>query len=167
MRGTLIWTWLIAWGPPLAWGTLIWQLGSDGFSEPETRSFLGPLIAQLLPFLTAENIESLGWFVRKAAHPSVYGLLALLCWRGVELTLRTGQTGRRVWVLAPVVGLALADESRQAFSAVRSGSGVDVLLDLAGGLVAFLLLEKLTACREQPLFGDRPSTPPPPSRSSV
>ena len=158
MRGTPIWTWLSAWGPPLAWGILIWQLGSDGLSESETRGFLGPLIESLLPWLGSEQREALAWFVRKSAHPSIYALLALLSWRGVDQTLDVGRGARRAIVLAPVLGLALGDEARQAFSAVRSGSMIDVLLDLGGGVLAVAALEKLMSRQKKPLFRRREST---------
>ena len=158
MRAISPWIWLSAWGPPLAWGILIWQLGSDGFSESETRGFLGPLIEQFLPWFDAEHREALAWWVRKSAHPSIYAVLALLSWRGIDLTLDVGRWARRLGVLAPVVGLALGDEARQAFSSVRSGSMIDVLLDLGGGVLALILLEKLMTTRGQRLFGHREST---------
>ena len=158
MRGTPIWIWLSAWGPPVAWGILIWQLGADGFSESETRGFLRPLIENLLPWLGSEQRESLAWFIRKSAHPSVYALLALLSWRGVDQTLAVGRGARRLMVLAPVFGLALGDEARQAFSTVRSGSLIDVLLDLGGGVLAVAALEQLRSRKKRPLFGRREST---------
>jgi len=39
-----------------------------------------------------------------------------------------------------VTSLATADEARQVFSAVRTGSPYDILIDVAGGLLAVLVL---------------------------
>jgi hypothetical protein len=145
-------TWLSAWLPTLIWGAVIWQLGSDGFSETQTRSFLRPRLEWLLPWLSPEALDGLIWTLRKAAHPSVYALLALLCWRGVDLSLDLKGLGRRWFLLTPVLGLALADESRQAGSALRSGATEDVILDLLGGILMLAVLGRLAVHWKSPLF---------------
>jgi len=145
-------TWLSAWLPPLVWGAIIWQLGSDGFSEAQTRSFIRPPLEWLLPWLSPEALDGLIWTLRKAAHPSVYALLALLCWRGVDLSLDLKGQGKRWLLLIPVLGLAMADESRQVGSAVRSGATGDVILDLLGGFLTLAVLGRLAAHWKSPLF---------------
>jgi VanZ family protein len=78
-------------------------------------------------------------FVRKCAHVAEYGLLALLAWRAALMTTRLGALATAGVAISPVVLLALVDEGRQAFSDARTGTGGDVLLDIAGGC-GFLLL---------------------------
>ena len=152
MQGTSTRIWLSAWLPPLLWGAVIWQLGSDSFSESQTRSFFRPLLEWLLPWLSQEALNGLIWTVRKAAHPSIYALLALLCWRGIDLSLDLQMWGRRWLVLTPVLALALADESRQTASSVRSGATGDVVLDLLGGILMVTVLGRLAAHWKNPLF---------------
>ena len=152
MQRTPIRTWLSAWLPPLVWGAIIWQLGSDGFSEDQTRGFLHPLLERLLPWLNPEALQGLIWTLRKAAPPSIYALLALLCWRGIDLSLDLKWRGKRWLVLTPVLALALADESRQTASSVRSGATGDVVLDLLGGILMVTVLGRLAVHWRSPLF---------------
>ncbi|MFP6639614.1 MAG: VanZ family protein [Myxococcota bacterium] len=147
--------WISAWAPPVIWATVIWQLGTDGLSETHTRSLVGRLLDWVLPGLTAENLASLVWLLRTLAHPAVYGLLALLCWRAASLTFEVSHRGRTFFGLIPVVLLALSDEWRQGSSQLRSGAWGDVLLDLAGGGLAVLALGWWEAQRGQRLFGGR------------
>ena len=158
--------WISAWAPPVIWATVIWQLGTAGLSETHTRSLVGRLLDWVLPGLTAENLASLVWVLRKLAHPAVYGLLALLCWRGASLSFQVSRLGRGFFGLVPVMLLSLSDEWRQASSLVRSGAWGDVLLDLAGGALAVLALGGWEARRGQRLFGGRRAPGPGPSNST-
>jgi VanZ family protein len=130
---------LAAGAPVLLWAGMILLLGSDDFSRHETSRFLGPLIAWLLPWLDEGGHDTVLDFVRKCAHVAEYGLLALLAWRAVLMTTRLGALATSGVAISPVVLLALVDEGRQAFSDARTGTGGDVLLDIAGGF-GFLLL---------------------------
>jgi len=133
----LIWT-LLAWAPAGLWALVIWQLGGDGWSAPTTSRFLGPLIEWIFPALDPETQRTLAASLRKLAHPTVYGILAGLAYPAGLRTLR-GQhgIGHALITLLPIVFLAIADEWRQAGSTARTGSGFDVLLDLAGAFAAF------------------------------
>ena len=159
-------TWISAWAPPVIWAAVIWQLGTDGLSETHTRSLVGRLLDWVLPGLTDENLASLVWLLRKLAHAVVYGLLALLCWRGASLTFEVSRWGHTFFGLIPVVLLALSDEWRQGSSQVRSGAWGDVLLDLAGGALAVLALVWWEAQRGQGLFGGRRAAGRGPSNST-
>ena len=136
-QNRLIWT-LLAWAPAGLWALVIWQLGGDGWSAPTTSRFLGPLIEWIFPGLDPETQQTLAAQLRKLAHPTVYGILACLAYPASLRTLR-GEHGVRhaLLTLLPIVLLAVADEWRQSGSTARTGSGVDVLLDLAGALTAY------------------------------
>ncbi len=141
---------LRAWIPALAWGALIWALGGDGFSQPETSRILDPLIAWLFPDLPETTRAALVAGVRKLAHPVEYGVLALLSLRGVRLTYTGAQTRGVGLALLPALALAAADELRQSLSAVRTGAALDVGLDLAGAALALgtlVLLERACGAR--------------------
>jgi hypothetical protein len=125
---------LLAWLPAALWAIVIWQLGTDAWSASETSRFLLPVIDWLLPDLEPAMRFRLLATLRKLAHPSVYGVLAALSLYGATRTFGPERIGRRLLLaLAPVVVLATADEWRQSGSAVRTGAGLDVGLDVAGG----------------------------------
>jgi hypothetical protein len=147
---------IAAWWPAILWAIGIWILGSDWFSEDATSGILDPLIAWLLPDLDVE-IRGL-WVagIRKLAHPGVYGLLALLCHRALNLTSRPGRSQLFIRALGPVAGLAMADEFRQALSLERTGAIQDVALDVVGGLIALLLSSALEARLGRPLYRRTP-----------
>ena len=132
----LTWT-LLAWAPTALWALVIWQLGGDDWSAPTTSRFLGPLIEWIFPTLDIQTRMELAAALRKLAHPAVYGGLAILAYPASLRTLRGRRgVGQALLTLLPVVLLATADEWRQSASSVRTGSQFDVLLDLAGGIVA-------------------------------
>ena len=149
-----------AWLPVVAWVAVIGQLGGDGFSEPTTRGAFIPLLEWLLPWLTEEAREALSWTLRRAAHPGIYGVLALLTWRALA---RTAPATPRNRSLALTLGtsllVALADEGRQAQSLVRDGSLIDVGLNLAGALVAAAGVAAAERRRGRPFFAPLPDSP--------
>jgi VanZ family protein len=79
--------------------------------------------------------------LRKLAHMAVFGLLAAACVRGLGFH---GITGRAALVGAVALATvyAISDEYHQTFVAGRSGSPIDVAIDLAGILVAVALLAR-------------------------
>ena len=108
---------MLAWFWVLCWGGTIWTLGGDW------RTRYRILVA-----------------IRKSAHFIEYAILALLTFRAALLS--AGRRTRFVtagWVAIFIVtSLATADEARQAFSPVRTGSPYDILIDVAGGLLTVL-----------------------------
>jgi hypothetical protein len=132
---------LTAWLPVLVWAAVIWLLGGDSFSAPETSRILGPLIIWLWPDLDAETLARIVAGIRKLAHPGVYGLLAGLAFRAATRTAPArGSAQRAAIALLPVVALSIADEWRQSASTLRTGAPFDVALDLAGGLLVVALI---------------------------
>ena len=120
----------LRWIPPLAWTALIAWLSTDQWSGSNTRTRIIPLLGAVLPWATPETLEALHWMVRKAAHVTEYGVLALL-W-GTALG-----GWRRALALSALT--ALVDELHQTTTLSRGGSAADVLLDAASA-GAFLLL---------------------------
>jgi VanZ family protein len=130
---------LFAWLLVVSWAWVIWQLGGDDYSFNRTSRFLQPLINWLLADADAATRLQIHAFVRKSAHFIEYAILALLAFRAALLSAERHRVGTAFWVaLFFVATVAAADEVRQGFSAVRTGSSYDVLIDLAGGLVGLL-----------------------------
>lgn len=130
---------LFAWLLVVSWAWVIWQLGGDDYSFGQTSRFLQPLIDWLLANADATTRLQIHAFVRKSAHFVEYAILALLAFRAAILTAERHRIGTACWVaLFFVATVAAADEIRQGFSAVRTGSPYDVLIDLAGGIVGLI-----------------------------
>ena len=129
------WLWWLAVG---LWIAVVLGLSSDRFSAESTSRFLAPLIHWLFPTITAETRQLLLFLARKGAHVFEYAVLAALAYRA----LRESSSAQRAaaFALALVVAVAVADETHQAMSAARTGSAIDVSLDVAGGATALLLL---------------------------
>jgi VanZ family protein len=123
--------WLL---PPACWTGLIMHLGGGQWSSDETASFLGPLLRALLSGLSPEFLSAIHFLIRKAAHLSEYGVLAVL-WRRA--------TGRTWIALALSVLTASVDECRQLFTPGREGSAYDVLLDGTGAAMALAFMYTL------------------------
>ncbi len=79
--------------------------------------------------------------LRKLAHMAVFGLLAAACVRGLAFH---GVTGRAALIGAATLATlyAISDEFHQTFVTGRSGSPIDVAIDLAGILIALALLAR-------------------------
>jgi VanZ family protein len=123
--------WLL---PPLCWTGLIMYLGGGQWNSEETFSLLGPMLRALLPGFSPEFLGAVHFLIRKTAHLSEYGVLALL-WR---------RAAGRSWVaLALAVLTASLDEFRQLFAPGREGSVYDVLLDGTGAAAALALVAAL------------------------
>ncbi|MFP6654599.1 MAG: VanZ family protein [Myxococcota bacterium] len=137
-RITVAWMWVAG------WGGLIWILGSDSFSLADMKRTLLPWLDWLTGNLEDRIRNQIFFGIRKAAHFSVYAILALLAFRVtfIATTIATTRFQRAIaggTALLIVATLASADEARQALSPARTGCPDDVLLDLAGGVVAVII----------------------------
>jgi VanZ family protein len=129
----------LAWTGVLCWGALIWILGGDSFSFFETSDAIFPWLDWLTGDLDYRTRYRILVAIRNAAHFIEYAILALLTFRAALLAARKTQFATAGWIaLFIVTSLASADEARQAFSPVRTGSPYDILLDVSGGLIAVI-----------------------------
>jgi VanZ family protein len=129
------WLWWLAVG---LWIAVVLGLSSDPFSAESTSRLIGPLLRWLFPSLGAETQQLLHYYVRKGAHAFEYAVLAALAYRALRES--SGAWRSAGFALALVIAVAVADETHQAFAAARSGSAIDVSIDVAGGATALLLL---------------------------
>ena len=73
------------------------------------------------------------WFIRKAAHMSIYALLAFCVYQAQEKpTIKT--------TLGIVILYACTDEFHQLFVNGRAGRFTDVLIDTSGGVIMLLIV---------------------------
>ena len=133
-----------AWLPVALWSAVIWQLGSDAFSDARTQATFGPWLEWLLPWLSFDDRLVVGWMVRRTAHPAIYGVLAGLSWRALNRGVEGLSVGWRAGsALVVTATVAIGDEWRQAGSGVRDGLAIDVGLNLVGGLAMVAVLALL------------------------
>lgn len=129
----------VAWLLVGVWATVIWQLGTDGFSMGRTGPVLEWLIALFGADVDYETRFDLHVLLRKSAHFLEYALLALLAFRAAWVSAGRARILTACWIALFLVGtLAAADEIRQSVSAVRTGSPWDVVIDLTGGCVGLV-----------------------------
>ncbi len=141
-----------AWVAVILWAAMIWTLGGDSLSASSTAGVLRPLIEWFRPDFTPAEMYSLLVTIRKLSHVAEYGLLAMLVLRALWIgSIESIVTSLSFTVL--LVGLlALADETRQAYSLERTGSSRDVGLDLGGAAIVALAMLTLRAVLGRPLF---------------
>jgi VanZ family protein len=128
---------LVTWVPSLIWTALVLGFSSGDFSAENTGSLLGPLLIWLFPWITPSQINVIHFFVRKAAHLTEYGILALLWFRTVTYAGLRVPTGALL-ALAISVASAIVDETHQAMVPSRTSSAADVLLDSIGATMALV-----------------------------
>jgi VanZ family protein len=115
------------WLPVVLWAAVILLAANDRLSASSTGGVLDRLFGFKVPY--AVNIA-----VRKAAHLTEYAILAALAWRADK---------RRNVVLGIALAVAVTDETLQGLTTVaRSGSPLDVAVDVLGAWLAFLLLRR-------------------------
>ncbi len=149
-RRRLFWAWLLV----AIWAAVIWTLGGEGFSFRETSRTFSPFFDWLFGDLDRATKWRMMIALRKSAHFVEYAILALLTFRAALLSAPRTQILTASFVtLFLVATLATADEARQAFSVSRTGSPVDILIDVAGGLIA---TGGLIAIRRRMRPADRP-----------
>jgi VanZ family protein len=110
------------WLPPIALMGLIFFLSA----QPDLSSGLG----------------SWDFVLRKCAHATVFGLLAVSWWRALRPVGSPRRALAAAWVIA--VAYAISDELHQSFVSGRHGSPVDVLIDAAGATAALVLVARRT-----------------------
>jgi VanZ family protein len=128
--------------PPLCWTGLIAWLGSGDWSGVHTASWLYPTLRAIFPRASPAQIETIHFFIRKAAHVLEYAVLSGLWRRALG--------GWRV-PLALCLLTATLDELRQTVTPGRSGVLADVLLDGAAAAVVLM-------AQWPPRFGRRASS---------
>ena len=128
---------LLAYAPIVLWIGVIFFLSSGSGSMEETSRFIGPLLRFLFPSSPEETIQFYHACIRKTAHFTEYGILALLASRAF-ITSSFNYMRTRWFLIATVLVILIAsiDEFNQSFESSRTSSQYDVLLDTFGGACA-------------------------------
>ena len=102
-----------------------------------TSRIIRPVLEWLFPLAPEETLLFYHGIIRKTAHFTEYAVLGLLACRAF-LASAPGWLSRHPFIAALVLVclVAVVDESQQSFNPARTGSPIDVLIDVSGGIAA-------------------------------
>jgi VanZ family protein len=137
---------LKAYLPVLIWMAVIFAGSSDLGSSRRTSRIIGPILRWFNPEVREETIQAVQGVVRKSAHVTEYGILAMLAWRarradrGLKVLLKDWRW-REAWMVLLFCALyAGTDELHQKFVATRQAHPLDVVIDSFGALCGLLAI---------------------------
>lgn len=127
--------------PLFIWIVVIFGLGSGMGASNETSRFIRPLLEFFFPGASPETLTIYHGYIRKLAHPTVYGILGILAARAFRSS--SYEIILKWWFVLSIFlafVVASADEFNQSFNPRRTGSPFDVLLDVFGASCGALLV---------------------------
>lgn len=130
---------IIYWIPATLWMILIFYLSSQPASESGALSLkIARIINSIFNNLSIDyTISELHFYIRKAAHFSIYFILSLL------LSFAFYKNKSK-WIILKSIFIclffALFDEYNQLFVDGRYGSGKDIIIDFTGAVLGAILI---------------------------
>lgn len=123
------------WIPVIVWCIAIYFFSESSWFTGENTKRVLDMVLSYLPFGGGreEGLPLLNFIVRKLAHLTEFGILAVLVWRALE-PMRLAYVG--AWIFATVY--AMTDEWHQSFEPGRTATPKDVVIDSCGALVALI-----------------------------
>lgn len=92
--------------------------------------------------------------VRKGAHMAEFGILLALVMLAVKKLGKEMSTAYAVvWTFAITFAYACSDELHQLFVSERAGRATDVMIDMCGAVIAFLIIHGLRSTRGRIVTG--------------
>ena len=131
---------LAPWCLVIGWAILISWASTDLFSASHTSKYIIPALHWLFPFASAETLDQLHFFIRKAAHFAEYFVFSFLLLRPIRGEHRGWRIRWAIVALAIAAGYSALDEFHQSFVPSRTASPWDSLLDTSGAAIAQVLL---------------------------
>lgn len=134
--------------PLLIWIGVIFFLSSGQGSMTRTSLLIRPILEFLFPSDPEETLIFYHGVIRKFAHFAEYAVLGFIACRAFAGSSK--DLFRKHFYLAAIVLVLLvagSDELNQSFNSARTGSYIDALLDLSGGLAGTIFFYFLTRRR--------------------
>ncbi|HKP68375.1 MAG TPA: VanZ family protein [Pyrinomonadaceae bacterium] len=129
--------------PLVIWIGVIFFLSSSQGSMNETSRIIRPLLEFFFPAASPETLTFYHGIIRKLAHVTEYAILGFL-------SMRAFKAGQAILAASVIlIGVASIDEINQSFNPARTGSAIDVLLDLAGGFTAVFIVALVRRVRRR------------------
>lgn len=115
----------LRWLPSLIWATLILIFSGEAGGSGTTTL----LLQTLLPAgISPEAFALIHLLVRKTGHLLGYGLLGVLNVRALQ--------GRALLAITLAAAVSILDEWHQSYVPLRTGTPIDVVIDIAGAALA-------------------------------
>ncbi len=134
------------WLPVVVWAAFISWFSTDAFSARSTNSYIDPVLRYFFGELTPAGFRFAHSIIRKSAHLIEYAILGGLTIRAQVPDGPLAQTTVVRTILYCAI-YAVIDEAHQALIPSRTGSWVDVLVDVSGATAGTLLLTRRRARR--------------------
>ncbi|HUR97403.1 MAG TPA: VanZ family protein [Pyrinomonadaceae bacterium] len=131
---------ILLYAPLFIWIGVIFFLSSGQGSSTRTSLIIRPLLEFLFPAASSETIAFYHGVIRKLAHFTEYGVLGFLACRAFAGS-SANFLRRHCYIASMILVLSVAglDEFNQSFNPERTGSPVDAMIDLGGGVSAAIL----------------------------
>ena len=130
----------ILYAPLFIWIGVIFLLSSGQGASTRTSLIIRPILEFLFPAATEETLQLYHGLIRKCAHLTEYAVLGLLACRAfVRISAPSLQKYFYLLAIALVVIVAASDEFSQSFNPARTGSPLDALIDVSGGLLGIVV----------------------------
>jgi VanZ family protein len=126
----------VRWLLVVVWASGILLASSDLFSAEHSGGLLETLLGRLL---TPAVFDTVHFLLRKAAHLLAYGILGALGFNAVRGESRQWRLRWAGYALLIVLAVAGVDEWHQSHIPSRTGTPIDVGIDLMGAAIAVAL----------------------------
>ena len=125
----------------LAWALLVFYLSTERFGSDFSQGLVAQALTLLRINVSPRTVHILDALLRKFAHLTEYGILALFVYGSFahEQPFRW-RLRQAIWCIS-IVGLySLTDEFHQRFVPGRHASLVDCGIDVAGAAIALIII---------------------------
>ena len=125
----------------MVWTAVVLIASTAPFSAEHTGTILAFVISNIFGSIDPSRFALIHFLVRKSAHLTEYGILALFffrAWRGDHFFNWRFAWARQAWAMC--IAVAATDEFHQSFVPTRTASIYDSMIDSAGGLAALVLI---------------------------
>lgn len=130
------------WVPVVVWATFISWFSTDAFSARSTNSYIDPVLRYFFGDLTPADFRFAHSIIRKSAHLIEYAILGALTCRAQTAPGAPMPRALVLRTLGVCAAFALLDEAHQALVPSRTGSIVDVMIDITGATVGTLTIAR-------------------------
>jgi VanZ family protein len=129
-----------AWLAVALWIGVIAVLSGESYSAQQTGPWVRRIVRFFFPETPSQVLHQIHWLLRRGAHVTAYGVLALLALRAFRLSFPAAFRRHALAALLVVASVGAVDELHQSTTRTRTGSRGDVALDLVGGGAALVCL---------------------------
>jgi VanZ family protein len=127
------------WAPVVVWAVFISWFSTDAFSAQSTNSYIDPVLRYFFGELSPEAFRFAHTIIRKSAHFTEYGVLAMLLCRALTEPGARPTAGVLARAILFCAIYACLDELHQLFVPKRTGSLHDSMLDTVGATAGAML----------------------------